>query len=70
MYLDDIIVQSFDLDSHLVRLGRLLEELVEAGLKLKVSKCQLLQQKMVFLGHRVSAAGFSTDPEMVAAAAE
>ena len=67
VYLDDIIVHSVDLESHLIRLQRLLTKLVAAGLKLKVSKCQLLQQEVAFLGHRVNADGLSTDPTKVAA---
>ena len=45
VYPDDIIVHSVDLKSHLLRLQRLLERLVVAGLKLKVFKCRLFQRK-------------------------
>ena len=67
VYLDDIIVHSWDLGSHLDRLERLFERLTRAGLKLKISKCRLLQQEVVFLGHRVNAEGLFTDPEKVEA---
>ena len=69
VYLDDIIVYSVDLESHLVRRERLLTRLVAAGLKLKVSKCQLSLMEVTFLGHRVNANGLSTDPVKVAAVA-
>ena len=65
-----IIAHSLDLESHLVRLERLLRRLVAAGLKLKVSKCQLFQRELAFLGHRVNADGLSTDPMKVAAVAD
>ena len=70
VYLNDIIVHSRDLDSHLVLLKRLFERLSRAGLKLKISKCRLLQREVAFLGHRVNAEGLSTDPVEVEAIRE
>ena len=69
-YLDDSIVHSRDLGSHLDRLERLFERLTRAGMKLKVSKCRLLQREVAFLGHRVSTEGLSTDPAKVEAIRE
>ena len=70
IYLDDIIVHSPDLDSHLERLERLFELLSLAGLKLKVSKYRLLQREVAFLGHRVNAQGLFTDPAKLEAIRE
>lgn len=67
VYLDDIIVFSKDTQSHLERLEKLLLRLREANLKLKPSKCHLLQQKVSFLGFVVSKAGVETDPDKIAA---
>ena len=66
-YLDDIILFSHDLESHLERLQRLLDRLREANLKLKPSKCQILQRQVHFLGFTVSRHGVGTDPEKVEA---
>jgi len=66
-YLDDIILYSNDLASHMERLERLLFRLREANLKLKPSKCSLLQKQVHFLGFTVSQEGVGTDPEKVAA---
>ena len=66
-YLDDIILFSKDLDSHLERLQCLLSKLREANLKLKPSKCHLLQKRVDFLGYTVSREGVGTDPEKVSA---
>lgn len=66
-YLDDIILYSHDLETHLERLERLLIRLREANLKLKPSKCQLLQKQVHFLGFTVSQDGVGTDPDKVAA---
>ena len=66
-YLDDIIVFSHDLDTHLQRLELLFTRLREAHLKLKPSKCQVLQKQVSFLGFNVSSQGVSTDPAKIAA---
>ena len=60
-YLDDIILYSGDLATHLERLERLLSRLREANLKLKPSKCHLLQKQVCFLGFTVSQEGVGTD---------
>lgn len=61
LYLDDIIVFSRDLHTHLERLELIFERLRQANLKLKPSKCCLLQRKVEFLGYNVSAEGVETD---------
>ena len=70
VYVDDVNVHSRVFDSNLDRLERLFERLVQAGLKLKVSKCTLLQREVAFLEHRVNAEGLSTDPAKVEAIRE
>ena len=67
LYLDDVIVISPDFASHLERLEEVLQRLQSAGLKLKPQKCELLQTKVRYLGHIVSAAGIATDPEKIEA---
>jgi len=66
-YLDDIIIFSRDLDSHLERLERLFVRLREANLKLKPSKCQVMQKQVTFLGFTVCQAGVGTDPSKIEA---
>ena len=67
VYLDDVIVFSSTMDEHFQRLTAVLTRLRDTGLKLKPSKCQLLQKHVAFLGHIVSEDGVSTDPEKVRA---
>lgn len=67
LYLDDIIVFSTSFQEHLQRLDRVFGRLDDAGLKLKPSKCQFLQEKVKYLGHVVSKEGIHTDPDKVAA---
>ena len=46
IFLDDIILFNDSFDSHLENLNEVLGRLTEAGLKLKRSKCHLLQQEL------------------------
>ena len=70
LYLDDVIVISPDFTSHLQILEDVLERLQDARLKLKLTKCKLLQDKVYFLGHVVGAEGVDTDLDKVAATRE
>ena len=67
IYLDDIVIFSKDLASHLKRLEAVLWKLEEAGLKLKPSKCELFWQHLAYLGHIISAQGVATDEGMIKA---
>ena len=67
VYLDDIIVSSKDLPTHLERLRKLFNILRQANLKLKPSKCSLLQRHATFLGYTVSERGVGTDPDILSA---
>ena len=42
----------------------------KTGLKLKLSKCDMLQKRVQYLGHIVGEDGVSTDPEKVQAVKE
>jgi len=62
-YVDDIIIASADIDTHIKHLQGILELIDDAQLTVNVSKCILLQEELKFLGHIVSKDGISTDPE-------
>src|SRR5271166_933365 len=68
--IDDVIIFSKSIDDHFVRLRLVLERLRNAGLKLKPSKCFLLQKSVAFLGHVVSAEGVAAHPDKTKAVAE
>ena len=53
VYLDDIIIHSGDLPSHLVNVERFLVRMRLAILKLKMLKCRMLWREVHFLGHVV-----------------
>ena len=54
-------------EEHLERLEMVLQRLHSIGLKLKSSKCHLLQSEVLYLGHKVSADGISNDPDKIVA---
>ena len=55
IYLDEVIVFSRTKEEHLHRLRVVFSRFLEHGLKLKLSKCHFLQDKITFLGHEISA---------------
>ena len=67
VYLDDIIVFSKDIPTHLERLETLFSRLRQANLKLKPSKCHFLQSSVEFLGYIITQNGISTDPKKIEA---
>ena len=65
VYLDDNIVFSRMVAEHLGQLRDVFTRLKNAGLKLKPSKCHLLQNKICYFGHVVSGKGIETDPDKI-----
>ena len=62
-YLDDILVFSPDMKSHLEHLRLLFERLRTTDLKLKEVKCNFLKRHIQYLGHIVSGEGITPLPE-------
>ncbi len=60
VYLDDFIIVSKDLDSHLQQLSLVFQKLTQAGLKAKLTKCEFLKSRIKFLGHLVDGDGIHT----------
>lgn len=69
LYLDDVIIFSTTVEQHLQRLELVLSRLRQQNLKVKLSKCCFFRSEVRYLGHVVSAAGVSTDPDKIAAVA-
>ena len=65
-YLDDILVYSSDMETHLEHLRKLFMKLREADLKLKEVKCNFLKKHIQYLGHIVSGKGITPMPEKLA----
>ena len=62
-YLDDILVYSPDMETHLKHLRQLFMKLREVDLKLKEVKCNFLKKHIQYLGHIVSGKGITPMPE-------
>jgi RNase H-like domain found in reverse transcriptase/Reverse transcriptase (RNA-dependent DNA polymerase) len=67
VYLDDILVYSPDLETHLAHLRLVLEQLRQNQLYAKLSKCTFCQQAVEYLGHVISSTGFSMEQKNVQA---
>lgn len=62
VFLDDILVYSPSLETHIQHLQLVLEKLREYKLYMKSSKCSFAQQQVDYLGHVISGEGVATDP--------
>ena len=62
-YLDDVLIQSPDIETHLQHMRILFQRLREADLKLKDSKCNYFKTHVQYLGHLVSGKGIKPLPE-------
>ena len=62
-YLDDILIFSPDMDTHLKHVRLLFDRLRKADLKLKESKCNFLKAHVQYLGHLISGKGIEPVPE-------
>ena len=67
IYLDDIVIFSKDLASHLERLEAVFWKLEEADLNVKPSKCELFWRQLVYLGYVISSEGVATDESKIEA---
>src|SRR6266498_2394865 len=67
VYLDDIIIFSQTMDEHLQYIRKVLEALRQAGLKLKLEKCEFAKKQFKYLGFIIREFGIKPDPEKVRA---
>ncbi|CAH8628181.1 unnamed protein product [Schistosoma guineensis] len=63
IYLDDIIIYGNTPEQHNANLKAVLQRIKQHNLKVKPSKCRLLQKEVLFLGHRITEDGVATDKE-------
>ncbi len=69
-YLDDIVVYSNSLEEHREHLRLIVAKLQEAGLYLKMSKCEFEMQRISFVGFIVTPEGVEMEPDRVRTIAE
>jgi len=63
VYLDDVLIFSRTLQEHLYHLQTVLDKIIEAGLKLKPSKCKFMQQEVRYLGHIITPSGLKPNDD-------
>lgn len=61
VYFDDLIVFGKNIEEHNISLRRMLERLIQHGLKIKPDKCQFLKREILFLGNRITPEGIFPD---------
>ncbi len=66
-YLDEVIIASPDVDSHLASLETVFSRLQTAGLKVKLSECEFLRTRIRFLGHEINENGIHTQADKIEA---
>ena len=66
-YIDDILVYSPDMETHLKHLDIVLTRLHDVNMKVKAKKCHFALAEVKYLGHIVTQKGVKPDPENVAA---
>ena len=62
-FLDDVLIHSADIETHLQHIRILFQRLREADLKLKYSKCNYFKTHVQYLGHLVYGKGIKPLPE-------
>lgn len=64
-YLDDVTVTGRTDEEHLQRLDEVLERMKNAGLRLKLKKCDFLKEEVELLGRIMTAEGVKVNPKKV-----
>ncbi|MBW0589935.1 hypothetical protein O181_129650 [Austropuccinia psidii MF-1] len=67
IYIDDIIIFSETWDSHLSRLERVLQKIVQVNMKISLKKCHFAYSELKALGHFVYGLSLGIDKNKVAA---
>src|SRR6266542_2082727 len=65
VYLNDIIIFSQTMDEHLQHMRKVLKALQQAGLKLKLKKCEFAKKQLKYLGFIVREFGIKPNPKKV-----
>lgn len=63
IYLDDIVIFSRNIDTHLEKLDAVFLRLAQYNLKIKSSKCEIFRTETTYLGHLISEEGIQADQQ-------
>ncbi|KAA5591127.1 RNA-directed DNA polymerase, partial [Pseudomonas aeruginosa] len=70
VYLDDIVIYSYDLKSHINNLSKVFERIRNYNLKLQPEKCAFLRKEVGYLGHIINEEGVKPNPDKIQAVAK
>ena len=65
VYIDDIIIFTKDVPSHLDALKQVFDRLREVDLKICPAKCEFCRTEVTYLGHIINAQGIKLDPKKI-----
>lgn len=63
IYVDNLLVFSTDIGTHVNHLNRVIKRTQDAGMTLRLDKCQFFQSQVKFLGFIIDSAGVLPDPK-------
>lgn len=63
IYLDDIMIASADLDTHMEILAEVLQKLTSRGLELNLEKSKFCHTKVIYLGYEISKEGIKVNDD-------
>ncbi len=67
MYLNNVVIYSKSMAEHVKHLDQVFGQFKQAGLKIKMKKCEFVKLEIKLLGYRISAEGTISDPDKVIA---
>ena len=70
VYLDDILIYSTSYNEYVQHIKKVIKNLQEKDLPLKLSKCEFHKYEIAFLGYLISDKGLAPDPAKVKAVKE
>ncbi|CAK1589740.1 unnamed protein product [Parnassius mnemosyne] len=63
VYLDNIVIYSYDLQTHINNLSNVFDRLRHFNLKLQPDKCEFIRKEVSYLGHIITNEGLKPNPE-------
>ena len=68
--MDDILIAGKDLKDHDATMKQVIDKATEYNLKLNFDKCQIRQERVMYVGHLVTSEGLQPDPDKIKAVDE
>uniref|UniRef100_A0A914Q5S4 RNA-directed DNA polymerase n=1 Tax=Panagrolaimus davidi TaxID=227884 RepID=A0A914Q5S4_9BILA len=63
IFIDDVIIAGASIEENLDRVEQVLQRIKDYGMRIKMEKCEFLQQETEFLGHVIDGSGIRPSPK-------